>query len=238
MYLDVVHEGEVRAVRLKVLIVGMGGLGCPASLALARRGVSSLTMLDPDLVEASNLHRQPWHHLADVGSPKVHSAATKLKRAFPLVEVVGIQGRLDAQNAAAHFNAHDVVVDATDGTHTKFLLSDASVLTGIPLIYGGVLRFEGLAMRIEQGGPCLRCLFETPPTENVSCAQAGVLGSMAGLVGSLQASLVLAPLKQLGEAPLHVLDGRHLGFRVVRVRRRQDCAACGEGVKPVLLSQG
>ena len=140
---------------------------------------------------------------------------------------------MSAANAEALFRAHDLVVDATDGVDTKFLLSDAAVLTGTPLIYGGVLRFEGLAMRIEPGGPCLRCLFETPPDDAPTCAQAGVLGSMAGLIGGLQAELALSH-GEPGLALLRVVDGASLHFRTVRVRRRADCAACGEGAKPLL----
>lgn len=212
----------------RVLIVGVGGLGCPASLALARAGVPELTLIDPDRVELTNLHRQPWHHTADLGTPKVHSAAQKLQRAFPGVRVTPLQDRLTATNAEALFRGHALVIDATDGVDTKFLLSDTAVRTATPLIYAGVLRFEGLAMRIEHGGPCLRCLFENPPDDAPTCAQAGVLGSMAGLMGSLQASLALqGPAPRAGEATLQVIDGRSLTFRAVKVRRRADCAACG-----------
>ena len=218
----------------RVLIVGVGGLGCPASLGLARAGVPSLTLVDPDVVELTNLHRQPWHHPQDVGQPKVESAATKLRRAFPALATSTLAERVTAQNDERLFRDHDLVVDATDGVDTKFLLSDAAVLTRTPLIYGGVLRFEGLAMRIEPGGPCLRCLFETPPDDVPTCAQAGVLGSMAGLIGGLQATLALQGPGQAGEAMLHVIDGRNFSFRNVRVRRRADCAACAVGAKPVL----
>lgn len=219
----------------RVLIVGVGGLGCPVSLALARAGVPALTLVDGDVVDPTNLHRQPWHHTADVGTLKVESAATKLRRTFPSLEVTTLADRLTAANAEALYRAHDVVIDATDGVGTKFLLSDAAVLTGTPLIYGGVLRFEGLALRIDPGhGPCLRCLFESPPDDVPTCAQAGVLGAMAGLVGGVQASLALAGKGTAGEAPLHVLDGKAFTFRTVRVRRRPDCAACAPGAKPVL----
>ena len=109
------------------------------------------------------------------------------------------------------------------------------MLTKRPAIYAGVLRFEGLAMRLEPGGPCLRCLFETPPTDVPTCAQAGVLGAMAGVMGGLQASLALAKNPAPGLALLHVVDGLELSFRTVKVRRRLDCAACGDGAKPVLV---
>ena len=234
MYPHVVHEGGVTLIPQRVLIVGVGGLGCPVSLGLARAGVPSLTLVDPDVVELTNLHRQPWHHGADVGRPKVDSAATKLRQAFPGLVVATLPEPVTSQNAERLFRAHSLVVDATDGVDTKFLLSDASVLTGTPLIYGGVLRFEGLAMRIEAGGPCLRCLFETPPDDMPTCAQAGVLGSMAGVIGGLQATLALQGAGPASESMLHVVDGRNLSFRTVRVRRRVDCATCGAGAKPVL----
>jgi adenylyltransferase/sulfurtransferase len=219
---------------MRALIIGLGGLGCPASLALARAGVDALTLMDPDVVELTNLHRQPWHHPADLGRPKVDSAREKLARAFPLLRVDARAQAVGAAGAAALFLAHDVVIDATDGVDTKFMLSDAAVLTGTPLVYAGVLRFEGLAMRIERGGPCLRCLFETPPTDVPTCAQAGVLGSMAGLMGGLQATLALKPNAAPGVSPLHVIDGHSLSMRVVRVRRRPDCPACAPGANPVL----
>lgn len=219
---------------MRALVIGVGGLGCPASLALARAGVEALTLVDPDLIEVSNLHRQPWHHPADVGRPKVDSAREKLGRAFPRLRVDVQHRAVRAADAEALFRAHDVVLDATDGVDTKFLLSDAGVLTGTPVIYAGVLRFEGLAMRIERGGPCLRCLFETPPTDVPTCAQAGVLGSMAGVMGGLQATLALTPNPNPGLALLQVVDGQSLTFRKVKVRRRSDCVACAEGAKPVL----
>ena len=207
-----------------VLIVGVGGLGCPASLALARAGVRRLTLIDSDVVEMSNLHRQPWHHDADIGRPKVLSAKEKLSRGFPGLEVEALQQRVTQENADSLFREHELVIDATDGVETKFLLSDTSVRTGTPLIYGGVLRFEGLAMRIEPGGPCLRCLFESPPDDAPTCAQAGVLGSMAGLMGALQAELAQQKNSEAGVATLQVVDGRSLTFRAVRVRKRADCS--------------
>ena len=221
-----------------VLIVGMGGLGCPVSLSLASQGVRHLTLVDDDVVDVTNLHRQPWHHLADVGRPKVESAATKLARAFPSLSLEARRERLTAEHAIARFREHDLVIDATDGVQTKFLLSDAAVLSGVPLIYAGVLRFEGLAMRIEPGrGPCLRCLFETPPEDAPTCAQAGVLGSMAGLVGGVQARLALEPIVP-PISMLHVIDGLQLGFRRVKVKKRDDCPACGVGANPVLSDEG
>lgn len=231
------HEGQVSARPEQVTIIGAGGLGCPASLALALAGVRRLRLFDDDLVDRSNLHRQPWHRLADVGRPKVQSAAEKLTAAFPGLEVEVHRARVTAADAEAVFRDSQVVLDATDGVDTKFLLSDAAVLTGTPLVYAGVLRFEGLALRIERDGPCLRCLFETPPDDAPTCAQAGVLGSMAGLVGGLQAELALTPNEVKGLALLRVVDGLDFSFRTLKVRKRADCAACAPGRKPLLRDQ-
>ncbi|HLK99857.1 MAG TPA: HesA/MoeB/ThiF family protein [Myxococcaceae bacterium] len=227
----------------RVLVVGAGGLGCPASLALAHAGVGHLTLVDPDQVDVTNLHRQLWHRTADVGRFKAQSAATGLLRAFPDLSLEAMFERVDATNAEALFRAHDVVIDATDGTATKFFLSDVAVLTGVPLVYGGVLRMQGQAMRIDPDGPCLRCLYEGPPAPDAvpTCAQAGVLGSMAGLVGSLQALLALERLSGAvgparGEAVLHVVDGVSLAGRTVRVRRAPECLGCAPGRTPPLTA--
>jgi molybdopterin-synthase adenylyltransferase len=217
-----------------VLVVGLGGLGCPASLALARAGHRRFTFVDPDVVDVTNLHRQPWHHPADVGTPKVTSASQKLAAAFPGTKIDARHMSVSAATALELFRGHALVLDCTDGVGTKFLLSDAAVLARLPLIYAGVLRFEGLAMRIEPGGPCLRCLFESPPADVPTCAQAGVLGSMAGLMGGLMARLGLGANPAPGLALLQVVDGLALTFRQVKVRRRRDCPACGEGATPVL----
>ncbi len=210
----------------RALIVGMGGLGCPASLGLARAGVEHLTLIDPDVVELSNLHRQPWHRTSDLGRPKVTSAAEKLRAAFPSLQLEALQAHLDSSNAIELFRDHDVVIDATDGTGTKFLLNDAAVRVGVPLIYGGVLQLEGQLMRIRPGGPCLRCLFETPPDADAvpTCAQAGVLGPLAGLIGALQAVMALDESPgEPGFGHLAVINARTLVERRVRLRRRADC---------------
>ncbi|MHB8873390.1 MAG: HesA/MoeB/ThiF family protein [Myxococcaceae bacterium] len=211
------------------LVVGAGGLGCPASLALARAGVRRLTLADPDRVDETNLHRQLWHRASDVGRPKVESAADRLRAAFPGLTVATLPEAVGAANALELFRRHDLVIDATDGDAIKFLLSDAAVLTQVPLVYGGALRMKGQAMRIARGGPCLRCLFEGPPPPGSAptCAEAGVLGSLAGAVGALQAVLALAPRPEVsGEERLLVLDGTDFSLRAVPVRRAPDCRAC------------
>jgi molybdopterin-synthase adenylyltransferase len=218
--------------RARVLVVGLGGLGCPAAVALAGAGVRHLTLVDPDRVELSNLHRQLLHRPADVGRWKVDSAAEGLRRAFPQLELEPRVLRVERANADPLFAAHDVVIDGTDGTDTKFLLSDVAKRTGVPLVYGGVLRMQGQAMAITPAGPCLRCLYDAPPDpERVpTCAQAGVLGAMAGLVGGLQALLALELLAGGAEpgasAALRVVDGALLRGRTLRVARVEGCPGC------------
>src|SRR6185295_6747891 len=189
-----------------------------------------------DRVDATNLHRQLWYRASDVGQLKVHAAASRLAHAFPSLEVTALPEKVDATSAAALFQQHDLVIDGTDGVGDKFSLSEAAVRTGVPLIYGGVLRLDGQAMAIRRGGPCLRCLFESiHPDDAPSCAQAGVLGSMAGVIGGLQALLALQELRgetavAAGTAVLHAIDGRSLVSRALTVRKAPDCASCAKAV--------
>ncbi|MDQ3266673.1 MAG: HesA/MoeB/ThiF family protein [Myxococcota bacterium] len=215
----------------RVLVVGLGGLGCPASLALAQAGVRHFTFVDPDRVELTNLHRQPWFRTGDVGRSKVQAARSRLLAAFPEARVEALEDRVDAGNAEQRVGSHDFTVDGTDSIAAKFLLSDAAVLTGRVVVYGGVLRMEGQWMVLRPQGPCLRCLFEQPGEDDVpSCAQAGVLGSVAGVVGGLQAQAALHfwDHPRTGpEEPLCVFDAQRLVQRQVRVRRAADCVGCG-----------
>lgn len=215
----------------RVLILGAGGLGCPASLSLARVGGIRLTVIDDDVVEVSNLPRQRWHRSEDVGRPKVASLAEHLKAAFPGVEVTPLQRRLTADEAPSLFAEHQVVIDGTDGPEGKFHFSDAAGRTGVPLIHGGVLRWEGVAFPILPGGPCLRCLFESPPPPELTptCASAGVMGPMAGWVGAQQAHLALAVLRDvraLHPVSLHRFDGRRMRWRTTPLSPRPGCG-CG-----------
>lgn len=218
-----------------VLLVGAGGLGCSAALALAKGGVKRITLVDPDRVDLSNLHRQLLHRGSDLGRPKVESAADRLRAAFPKLELEARMEAVMASNAEALFRAHELVIDGTDGAGTKFFLSDASVLTKVPLIYGGVLRWRGQAMRIDPGGPCLRCLFDGPPSADAlpTCAQAGVMGSMAGVIGALQALLALGPPAK-GTSLLHVFEGDTLKARRVEVPKANDCPACSPSRRALL----
>jgi len=213
-----------------VLVIGVGGLGCPASLALAVSGVRNIALVDPDRVALSNLPRQLWYRSSDIGKLKVESAALRLRRTFPQVRVEPIALRVDQGNVDSLLRAHSIAIDATDGVETKFLLSDAAVRCGVPLVYGGVLGMRGQAMLIAPGGPCLRCLFESPPAgdDAPSCSEAGVLGSVAGIVGALQAAMAVQALDHFaGAGKLVSFDGRSLRQRTVELRRAADCPVCG-----------
>jgi molybdopterin/thiamine biosynthesis adenylyltransferase len=213
----------------KVMVVGMGGLGCPAALVLARAKVGSLTLVDSDCVELSNLPRQLWHRPSDLGRPKVDSASERLEAAFPKLHLQTRALRLDAVNAPELFSQHDLVIDATDGAATKFVLSDVSVATGTALVYSGALGFFGQVLLVRPGGPCLRCLFEKAPArEGPTCAQTGVLGPLVGAVGALAAQVGLHFLQQgprRGDTELlRMVEGRAFVARQISVTRRTDCA--------------
>lgn len=218
---------------VSAVVVGVGGLGCPASLALAADGVKKLTLVDPDVVDESNWHRQSWYHPEDFGKPKAECAAARLKERFDHLEVTSRVEAATVDNVQTLLKEHTLAVDGTDDMRVKFLLSDAAVLTGTPLVFAGVIRLEGLAFRIRPSGPCLRCLFEVPDAEALSCAYAGVMGSVAGVVGSLQGELAFSPLEPVGKATLHRFDGVSMRHRKVTIAQAPDCPAC-KGDREVL----
>ena len=211
------------------MIIGMGGLGCPAAVALAQAGARRLTLVDGDVVETSNLHRQPLYGTEDVGRPKVEAARERLSRAFPELELETWTRRVGPGDVDALLARHALAIDGTDSVAAKFLLSDSVARAGTPLVSGGVVQWGGQAMRIDPGGACLRCLYGTPPGEDEvpTCARAGVLGSLAGVLGALQASLALGPSSPAGRSTLHVVDGRSLRFRTLTIRRVPGCPGCG-----------
>lgn len=226
-----------------VAIVGVGALGCAAAEALAEAGVGHLTLVDPDRVERSNLPRQLLHRSADLGRLKVESAREKLGAKRPTLRTRAIATRLDAQNGETLLAGHACVIDATDGLDTKFLLNDLAVRIGRPLVHGGVVRFLGQLMTVLPGqSACYRCLFGAPPEAGdlPSCQEAGVLGSLAGTIGLLQAAeairLITAhgPLLTDRLLTYDALTGR---WRQVRLRRNPACAACGAGAGRIAPDQ-
>ena len=211
------------------IVIGLGGLGCPASLALAQGGLRRLTLVDGDRVELSNLPRQPWYRTSDVGGLKAVVAAERLAACFPALQVTALPEEARADTVERLLRGHDVAIDGTDRISAKYFLSDAVARTGVPVVFAGVVQLEARAFRIAPGGPCLRCLFGEAPDEDEvpSCNRAGVLGALAGVAGALQARLALEPVDVPGEARLHVVDGLgELRVRVLRVRRAPGCPGC------------
>jgi molybdopterin/thiamine biosynthesis adenylyltransferase len=216
----------------KVLIVGAGGLGIPAALRLAQVGGGPVTLIDPELIELSNLARQILYRTADVGLPKAKTAAARLMERFPGFAVNPIAGALNAENAAEIVAAHDFIIDGTDDPAAKFLINDSCVAAHRPFVYGGVLGFSGQAMTVLPGlTACLRCLFEEPPPEGdvAGCREAGILGPVAGFIGTIQAEE--AVLVMGGRRP--ALGGRILTYnaqvgrtRITEIAPRQECR-CG-----------
>lgn len=231
---EVGKAGQEKLSQASVLLVGMGGLGCPAAQYLAAAGIGKLGLADGDQVDLTNLQRQVLHWDKDLGRDKTASAREKLEAMNPDLQVETM-GRLDAENIADVVAAYDVVLDGSDNFPTKFLINDACVKTGTDFVYGGILRFEGQMMVVRPGtSACYRCVFlEAPPEGSVpNCAEAGVLGAVAGSLGSLMAVEALKTLLDLGDLAcdrLVTFDAMKMRFRDVNVKKNPDCPACGTG---------
>lgn len=227
-------EGQRALKEARVLLVGAGGLGSPAGLYLAAAGVGTLGIVDDDAVDLSNLQRQVLHGTGDLGRPKVASAADRIREVNPHVEVEPHELRLDSSNALALFERYDVILDGTDNFATRYLVNDAGVLTGKPVVHGAIFRWEGQATVFRTpDGPCYRCLFPTPPEPGTvpSCAEGGVLGVLPGIVGSIQAAETIKLVLGTGEplvGRLLLFDALRMGFRELKLRRDPDCPVCGE----------
>lgn len=217
----------------RVLLVGVGGLGCPAALGLARAGVGTLGLCDDDEVDRTNLHRQILFADADVGMPKLDAAARALRAAAPGVEVRLHRERLVPETAARLVGEYDLVLEGADNYATKFLAADACALAGVPVVHASAVRWVGTALAVgARGRPCYRCLFEDVPAENApNCAEAGVLGPVVGVVAAAQVDLALAMLAGRDVAgQLVTFDGRGLTepLRRRRTSPRPDCPLCGD----------
>jgi molybdopterin/thiamine biosynthesis adenylyltransferase len=216
---------------VRALVVGIGGLGCPAALALARAGIT-LGIADDDAVELTNLHRQILFDEADVGAPKVARAAAKLRSLVPGACVEEHETRLLPHNAVELAARYDVVLEGSDNFATKFLAADACLLAGRPIVHAAAVRWHGTALAVgPRGAPCYRCLFEDVPREDApNCAEAGVVGPMVGVVGAAQADLALSVLAGAGVfGELFTFDGKTLTARRRRVAARSGCPLCGDG---------
>lgn len=230
---EVGGKGQQKISRSRILIVGAGGLGSPAALYLAAAGVGTLGLIDHDVVDLSNLQRQVIHHTPDIGRLKVLSAKEKIQALNPDVAVVMHEKSLMATNALEVIRGYDVVIDGVDNFPAKFLINDACYFAGRPLVHGGILRFEGRVTTIVPGqSACYRCVFRQPPPSGLvaSCQEAGVLGVLAGIIGTLQASEALKLILGIGRPLTDRLldfDARNSAFREIAVRRNPHCALCG-----------
>jgi adenylyltransferase/sulfurtransferase len=225
---------QMRLRQAKVLIIGAGGLGSPAALYLAAAGVGQLGIVDPDKVELSNLQRQILHGTMDINVAKVDSAKATLNRLNPDVEVIAVAARLDASNAEAIAAPYNFIVDGSDNFETKFLVNDVAVRLGIAFSHAGIVRLQGQTMTVVPGrSACYRCVFERPPPpeEILNCQQSGILGAVAGTIGTIQASEAIKYLTGLEEGLLTdrllVYDAKNMRFREVPIERNPRCAACG-----------
>jgi sulfur-carrier protein adenylyltransferase/sulfurtransferase len=232
---EVGEEGQLKLLGSKVLLVGAGGLGSPASLYLAAAGVGRLGIVDADVVDASNLQRQIVHSTQSLGEPKVDSAKATVEALNPDVEVVPYRERLTSENIDRILaDGWDVIVDGADNFPTRYLVNDASVWHGIPVVHGSIYRFEGQVTVFKpHEGPCYRCLFPTPPPPELapSCAEGGVLGVLPGIIGSLQANEALKLALGAGDplvGRLLLFDALETSFTEVALRRDPDCPVCGD----------
>lgn len=227
-------DGQRKLLDSSVLLAGLGGLNSPAALYLAAAGVGSLGLLDDDRVERSNLQRQIIHGEASLGKSKPHSASQRIADLNPDIATVIIKQRLDENNAEELLQGWDVVIDGTDNFPARYALNDACTRLSIPLVYGAVMRFQG-QVSVFNGGPCFRCLMPlSPPEQDIpGCSEAGVLGVMPGIVGTLQASEAIKLLLGLGRplsGRLLMIDALNMEFRETRIRRNPDCPTCGTSV--------
>lgn len=231
---EVGGKGQERLLASRVLVVGAGGLGSPASLYLAAAGVGTIGLMDGDRVDLSNLQRQIAHHTADLGALKVESAAAKLAAINPEVRVEVHAERAAAANFPEIARRYDFILDGTDSFASKFLVNDTCYFERVPFSHAGILRFEGQLITVLPGETaCYRCLFGGPPSAGTAptCSQAGVLGAMAGVIGCLQAVEALKCLLGKGDLLANrmlVFDALGLRFREVSVRRSRSCPLCGE----------
>jgi molybdopterin/thiamine biosynthesis adenylyltransferase/rhodanese-related sulfurtransferase len=237
---EVGESGQERLLGARVLLIGAGGLGSPASLYLAAAGVGTLGIVDADVVDDSNLQRQIIHATDRLGEPKVASAKRTIEALNPDVDVKAFEERLTSENVERIFGmkgdgrAWDVIVDGADNFPTRYLVNDASVWHGIPVVHGSIYRFEGQVTVFNPGeGPCYRCLFPTPPPPELapSCAEGGVLGVLPGIIGSLQANEALKLVLGIGETlqgRLVLLDALGATVDEVSVQRDPNCPVCGE----------
>ena len=230
---DVGSKGQRNLLQSKALIIGAGGLGSPSAIYLALAGVGTIGIVDFDVVEISNLQRQILHHTADIGRTKLESARDNIMAYNPDVNIVMHGDRLESHNAMEIIGQYDLVINGADNFATRYLVNDACYLSGKPLVDGSILIFDGQATVFLPGQGCYRCLFPSPPPPGMvpNCAEAGVLGALTGLVGSIQATEALKLLLGIGESlssRLLLIDALSMNFREVKLKRNPSCPLCGD----------
>jgi sulfur-carrier protein adenylyltransferase/sulfurtransferase len=231
---EVGMDGQRALKAAKVLCIGAGGLGSPAAMYLAAAGVGTIGLVDFDVVDVSNLQRQLLHGTPDVGRPKLDSARDRLHALNPNVQVETYHDALSSANALDLFAPYDIILDGTDNFPTRYLVNDACVLLGKPNAYGSIFRFEGQAsVFATKGGPCYRCLYPEPPPPGLvpSCAEAGVLGVLPGIIGTIQATETIKLILGVGEPLIGrflVYDALRMRFRELKLRRDPECPVCGD----------
>jgi molybdopterin/thiamine biosynthesis adenylyltransferase len=230
---DVGGKGQEKLLAGRVLIIGAGGLGAPIALYLAAAGVGTIGIADADVVDVTNLQRQVIHFTPDVGKPKVVSAAEKIRAINPDVTVRTHPEWIDAANVAGIIADYDFIIDGTDNFATKFLINDACVLGKKPYSHGGILRFDGQTLTVKPGeSACYRCIFPAPPPKNAipTCSEAGVIGVLPGVIGTLQATEAIKFLLGIGDlltGRLLTYSARSLKFREIAIQRNPKCPVCG-----------
>ena len=225
--------GQRKLIDAKALIVGAGGLGSPIAIYLTLAGVGTIGIVDFDTVDVTNLQRQVLHYDSDIGKPKVKSAVETLNAYNPATKVITHEEPLTSENAMDIIGQYDVVINGADNFPARYLVNDAAYLSGKPLVDGSILLFDGMATVFIPGSGCYRCLFPTPPPpgEVPSCAEAGVLGMLPGMVGTIQATETVKLILGIGESlsgRLLLIDALDMDFRAVKLRRSPDCPLCGD----------
>jgi adenylyltransferase/sulfurtransferase len=238
---EVGEAGQIKLLESKVLLIGAGGLGSPAAMYLAAAGVGTLGIVDFDTVDVSNLQRQLLHGNKDVGRPKVESAADRIHDLNPDVKVIGYRDPITSENAFELIRNYDVVINGSDNFPTRYLVNDACQFLKKPLVDASIFMFEGQVTVYQphdaeqgvEGGPCYRCLYPDPPPpgEVPSCAEAGVLGVLPGIIGSVQAIEAIKLILGIGDpliGRLLMVDTLDMSFRTLKIKRNVDCPVCGE----------
>ena len=240
---EVGEQGQLKLLDAKVLLLGAGGIGSPAALYLAAAGVGTIGIIDMDVVDASNLQRQILHNMDRIGDRKVDSAKKTITAMNPDVNVETFDVRLGADNVLEIIDGYDVIVDGTDNFPTRYLVNDAALLKRIPVVHGSIFRFEGQVTVFDPyNGPCYRCMIPEPPPAELapSCAEAGVLGVLPGIVGSIQALEAIKIILGLGDpliGRLLAFDALEESFRTFKVRRDPQCPACGDNAGEIVIAE-